>query len=105
MIMIIWPTHSLRRASACSQAEASCLGSVRSDAANDGEREYYMVQGTLPGGVLAKVSRLGRMLLLGYEDDAWAVQRVSKIWRRGCRAYGGVHLGRKTCSVENAMRW
>jgi hypothetical protein len=35
--MIIWPAHSLRRASACSQASASCPGSVKLNAANNGE--------------------------------------------------------------------
>jgi hypothetical protein len=31
-----------------------------------------MVLGTLLKGVLTEMSRLGRKLLLGYEDDAWA---------------------------------
>jgi hypothetical protein len=82
--MIIWPAHSLRRASACCQALASCLGSVRSDAANDGEGRSSAVQGTLLELVLAEASRLGRRVLLGHEDDAWRVVQRALAGMQGC---------------------
>jgi hypothetical protein len=82
--MIIWPAHSLRRTSACSQAVASCLGSVRSDAANDGERGSSAVQGALLERVLAEASRLGRRKRLGHEDDAWRVVQRALAGMQGC---------------------
>jgi hypothetical protein len=61
--MISWPAHS-----ACSQALAFVLArKIRR--ANDGKVKYSI--GTLLERVLTGVSRLGRIWLLGYEDDAW----------------------------------